>query len=111
MRRRLAARLGPSSSRPQLAIRPANNWRGLGHRGCANWRAAISWSMRPRTLIARVEARETLPRQDAPAPLPRRHVPANVAVAEFPLLNDAKSVAEKVEVGRVAWKSRVDDVD
>src|SRR5262249_58665898 len=67
--------------------------------------------MRPRTLVARVEARETLPRQDAPAPLPRRHVPANVAVAVLPLLNDAKSVAEKVEVGRVAWKSRVDDVD
>src|SRR6516162_5690304 len=65
----------------------------------------------PRTLVARVEARKTLPRQDAPAPLPRRHVPANVAVAVLPLLNDAKSVAEKVEVGRVAWKSRMDDVD
>jgi len=62
-------------------------------------------------LIARVEARETLPRQDAPAPLSRRYVPANVAVAEFPLQNDAKSVTEKVEVGRVVWKSRVDDVD
>src|SRR5215471_5593500 len=76
-----------------------------------NWRGAISWSMRPRTLIARVEAGEALPRQDAPAPLVCRHVPANVAVAVLPLLNDAKSVAEKVEVGRVAWKSRVDDVD
>jgi hypothetical protein len=43
--------------------------------------------------------------------LVRRHIPANVAVAVLPLLNDAKSVAEKVEVGRVAWKSRVDDVD
>src|SRR5262249_39770860 len=64
-----------------------------------------------RTLVARIEARETLPRQDAPAPLSRRHVPANVAVAEFPLQNDAKSVTEKVEVGRVAGKSRVDDVD
>jgi hypothetical protein len=62
-------------------------------------------------LIARVEAGETLPRQDAPAPLVRRHIPANVAVAVLPLLNDAKSVAEKVQVGRVAWKSRVDDVD
>src|SRR5262249_12955188 len=67
--------------------------------------------MRPRTLIARVEARETLPRQDAPAPLVRRHIPANVAVTVLPLLNDAKSVAEKVQIGRVAWKSRVDDVD
>src|SRR5262249_32036138 len=62
-------------------------------------------------LVAGVEARETLPRQDAPAPLSRRHVPANVAVAEFPLQNDAKSVTEKVEVGRVAGKTRVDDVD
>jgi hypothetical protein len=68
------------------AIRSANNSRpeahglmnfliflatGIGHRGCANWRAAISWSMRAQTLIARVEARETLPRQDAPAPLSR----------------------------------------
>src|SRR6516162_3386887 len=59
----------------------------------------------PRTLVARVEARKTLPRQDAPAPLPRRHVPANVAVAEFPLQNDAESVPEEVEVGRVAGKS------
>src|SRR6516164_5584001 len=65
----------------------------------------------PRTLVARVEARKTLPRQDAPAPLSRRHVPANVAIAEFPLQNDAKSVTEKVEVGRVAGKSRMDDVD
>src|SRR6516164_270481 len=65
----------------------------------------------PRTLVARVKPRESLPRQDAPAPLSRRHVPANVAVAEFPLQNDAEPVAEKVEVGRVAWKSRVDDVD
>src|SRR5262249_22997560 len=64
-----------------------------------------------RTLIARVEARETLARQDAPAPLVRRHIPANVAVTVLPLLNDAKSVAEKVQIGRVAWKSRVDDVD
>src|SRR2546425_5904255 len=63
------------------------------------------------TLVARVEARETLPRQDAPAPLSRRQVPTNVAVAEFPLQNDAKSVTEKVEVGRVVGKSRVDDVD
>src|SRR5262245_44210775 len=62
-------------------------------------------------LVARVEARKTLPRQDAPAPLSRRHVPANVAVAEFPLQNDAEPVAEKVQIGRVAWKSRVDDVD
>src|SRR6266700_1929884 len=76
-----------------------------------NWRAAISWSMRRRTLVARVEARETLPRQDAPAPLSRRQVPTNVAVAVLPLLNDAKSVTEKVEVGRVAGKSRVDNVD
>jgi adenylate cyclase len=28
-----------------------------------------------------------------------RHVPANVAVAVLPLQNDAKSVAEKVQVG------------
>jgi hypothetical protein len=70
-----------------------------------------SWSMRPRTLIARVEAGESLPREDAPAPLVRRHVPTNVAVAVFPLQNHAKSVTEKVEVGRVAWKSRVNDVD
>jgi hypothetical protein len=28
-----------------------------------------------------------------------------------PLLNDAKPVAEKVQIRRVAWKSRVDDVD
>src|SRR6516162_9584801 len=62
-------------------------------------------------LVARVEAGEALPRQDAPGPLVRRHIPANVAVAVLPLLNDAKSVAEKVEAGRVAWKSRVDDVD
>src|SRR5262249_60748062 len=62
-------------------------------------------------LVARVEARETLPRQDAPAPLSRRHVPANVAVAEFPLQNDAESVTEEVEVGRVAGKTRMDDVD
>src|SRR5262245_33962354 len=67
--------------------------------------------MRPWTLIARVEAVKTLPRQDAPAPLLRRQVPTNVAVAVFPLLNDAKSVTEKVKVGRAAWKSRVDDVD
>src|SRR5215510_7209606 len=67
--------------------------------------------MRPRTLVARIEARETLPREDAPGPLARRNIPANVAVAVLPLLNDAKSVTEKVEVGRVAWKSRVDDVD
>jgi hypothetical protein len=67
--------------------------------------------MRSRTLIARVEAREALPRQDAPRPLARRNVPANIAVAVLPLLNDAKPVAEKVEVGGVAWKSRVDDVD
>src|SRR5262245_11310329 len=88
-------------------------WTRLGSAiECAqNWRAAISWSMRPRTLVARVEARETLPRQDAPAPLPRRHVPTDVAVAVFPLLNDAKSVTEKVKAGRAAWKSRVDDVD
>src|SRR5215471_8052917 len=84
---------------------------GLAHRRCANWRAAISWSMRPRTLIVGVEARESLPRQEAPTPLVRRHVPANVAVAVLALLNDAKSVAEKVQVGRVTWKSRVDDVD
>src|SRR5262249_22357997 len=62
-------------------------------------------------LVARVEAREALPRQDAPAPLPRRNVPTNVAVAVFPLLNDAKSVTEKVKVGRAARKARVDDVD
>src|SRR5215475_3522036 len=67
--------------------------------------------MRPWTLIARVEAVKTLPRQDAPAPLLRRQVPTNVAVAVFPLLNDAKSVTEKVKVGRAAWKARVDDVD
>jgi hypothetical protein len=84
---------------------------GLCHRGWQNWRRAISWSMRPRTLVVRVEAGEALPRQDAPGPLARRHVPTNVAVAEFPLQNDAKPVAEKVEVGRAAWKSRVDDVD
>src|SRR5262249_56752959 len=67
--------------------------------------------MRPRTLVARIKAREALPRQDAPAPLPRRHVPTNVAVAVLPLLDDAKPVAEKVQIGRVAWKSRVNDVD
>src|SRR5262249_30028615 len=67
--------------------------------------------MRPRTLVARIEARETLPREDAPGPLARRNIPANVAVPVLPLLNDAKSVAEKVQIGRVAWKSRVNDVD
>ena len=67
--------------------------------------------MLPRALVAGVEAGEALPRQDVPAPLVRRHIPANVAVAVPPLLNDTKSVAEKVQVGRVAWKSRVDDVD
>ena len=67
--------------------------------------------MLPRALVAGVEAGEALPRQDAPAPLPRRHVPTNVAVAEFPLQNDAESVPEEVEVGRVAGKSRMDDVD
>src|SRR5262249_44142836 len=66
---------------------------------------------RAEALVAGVEAREALPRQDAPAPLPRRHVPTNVAVAVLPLLNDAKPVAEKVQIGRVAWKSRVNDVD
>src|SRR6266478_9785036 len=84
---------------------------GLAIEVAQNWRAAISWSMRPRTLVARVEAGETLPRQDAPGPLVRRNVPANIAVAVLPLLNDAKPVAEKVQIGRVAWKSRVDDVD
>src|SRR4029450_4943989 len=43
--------------------------------------------------------------------LPRRNVPTNVAVAVFALLNDAKSVTEKVKVGRAARKARVDDVD
>src|SRR5262245_935463 len=62
-------------------------------------------------LVARVEAGETLPRQDAPRPLVRRHVPGNIAVAVLPLLNDAKPVAEKVQIGRAAWKSRVDNVD
>src|SRR5215831_13705413 len=84
---------------------------GLAIEVAQNWRAAISWSMRPRTLVARIKAREALPRQDAPAPLPRRHVPTNIAVAVLPLLNDAKPVAEKVQIGRAAWKSRVDNVD
>ena len=86
-------------------------WLGSAIEFAQNWRAAISWSVRRRTLIARVEAGEALPRQEAPTPLSRRHIPANVAVAVLPLLNDAESVAEKVEVGRVAGKSRVDDVD
>src|SRR5262249_19219823 len=63
------------------------------------------------TLVVRVEAGEGLPRQETPAPLPRLKVPTNVAVAVCPLQNDAKSVTEKVKVGRAAWKARVDDVD
>src|SRR5262252_3373781 len=55
---------------------------------------------------------DTFPRLTSPVVMRRRlALDLEHRLAVLALLNDAKSVAEKVQVVRVTWKSRVDDVD
>jgi hypothetical protein len=59
-----------------------------------------------------IETREAGVRQNLPGPLARREIPANVAVAEFLLLQGyAKPVAEDMQIGGSARKSCMDNLN